>query len=70
MTRVRAAVAGIWDFVVGDDWRSALGVVLAIGLTAIVAGLGMAAWWVTALAVPLVLSLSLWRAARDASRER
>ena len=38
MRRVRAFLLGVWEFVVGDDWRTALGVVLALGLTALLAG--------------------------------
>jgi hypothetical protein len=64
VSRLAAAARGIWDFVVGDDWRTALGVVVAIGLTAAVAAAGISAWWVMALAVPLLLGLSLRRAAR------
>jgi hypothetical protein len=63
-------VVAVWDFVVGDDWRSAVGVVLALALTAIVAALGVAAWWVMALAVPLVLVLSLRRALAASTTER
>jgi hypothetical protein len=67
MSRLAAAARGIWEFVVGDDWRTALGVVVAIGLTAAVAAAGIAAWWVMALAVPVLLGLSLRRAARRSS---
>jgi hypothetical protein len=67
MTRAKAALRAVWDFVVGDDWRIALGVVLGLALTAIVAALGLSAWWVMALAVPLVLGLSLRRAAARAN---
>ncbi len=49
---------GVWEFVVGDDWLTAIGVVLALGLTAL-----LSAWWVMAAAVPLLLALSLRRAA-------
>ena len=70
MSRVRASFATVWEFLVGDDWRIALGVLLAIALTALVAGFGLAAWWVMAAAVPLVLSLSLLRAARAATNAR
>lgn len=70
MSRLRAALTAVWEFVVGDDWRSAVGVVLALGLTGLVAGLGVSAWWVMALAVPLLLGLSILRAARAAERER
>ena len=58
----------MWRFVVGDDWRTALGAVLAIALTALVAGTGASAWWVMALAVPTLLALSIRRAARGGSR--
>ncbi|HEY8030762.1 MAG TPA: hypothetical protein VIE38_14810 [Gaiellaceae bacterium] len=51
-----------WDFVVGDDWRAAALVIVAIGLTAAVAASDIAAWWVMPLAVVLVLALSLRRA--------
>lgn len=51
-----------WDFVVGDDWRAAAGVVLAIGATAALAGAGVAVWWTMPLAVTLVLYVSLRRA--------
>jgi hypothetical protein len=53
-----------WDFIVGDDWRSAAGVAVAIGATAGLAAAGVAAWWVLPLGVLLVLYVSLRRAAR------
>ena len=52
-----------WDFVVGDDWRVAVGIVLAFGLTAILATTSAPAWAVLPLAVAVVLWLSLRRAA-------
>lgn len=55
-----------WEFVVGDDWRVALGLALAVGLCAALAQDGIAAWWVLPPAVVLVLAGSLRRAARDA----
>jgi len=61
---IRSAALAVWDFVVGDDWRTAFGVVVAIGLTAILAGLGVAAWWVPPVAVPLLLLISLRRFTR------
>lgn len=66
MSWLRSALLAVWDFVVGDDWRAAVGVVVALGITAIVAALGIAAWWVMPVAVPLLLGLSLLRAARGA----
>ena len=68
MTRVRAFLAAVWEFVVGDDWRTAIGVALAIALTALVASAGISAWWVMPLAVLGQLALSIRRAARGASR--
>jgi hypothetical protein len=46
-----------WDFVVGDDWVAAAGVVAGIAVTAAVGG-----WWVLPPVVALVLWLSLVRA--------
>ena len=51
-----------WDFVVGDDWRAAALVVVAIGVTAAVAASDIAAWWVMPVAVLVVLYVSLRRA--------
>jgi hypothetical protein len=53
----------LWDFVVGDDWRIAAGVVVALGVTAAIAGTTVAAWWVLPVAVLLLLGASVWRAA-------
>lgn len=64
MTKVRAVVSGVWEFVVGDDWVSAVGVVLALGLTALISETS-AAWFVLPPAVAVLLTLSVWRAARQ-----
>lgn len=60
------AITGVWEFVVGDDWRSALGVVLALGLTALISAASVPAWWVMPLAVLGLLALSIRRAAQGA----
>jgi hypothetical protein len=52
-----------WDFIVGDDWRVAAGIALALGLTALLATTWASAWIVLPLAVAAVLWLSLLRAA-------
>jgi hypothetical protein len=52
-----------YDFIVGDDWRVAVGVVAAIGLTALIAAAGVTAWWVMPPGVLLALFVSLRRAA-------
>jgi hypothetical protein len=35
---------GAWDFVVGDDWRVAVGVVAALALTAVLTAAGANVW--------------------------
>lgn len=62
--RLRAFLAFWYDFVVGDDWLVAAGVVLALGLTYALAGSTASAWVVLPVAVVVLLPLSLWRAAR------
>ncbi|HEX6788140.1 MAG TPA: hypothetical protein VF091_02770 [Gaiellaceae bacterium] len=64
MTLVRAFGHFWWDFVVGDDWRAAAGVGLAIGITAALVAAGLDAWWLMPAAVAAVLGLSLRRASR------
>ncbi len=59
-----AFARSVWEFVAGDDWITAVGIVVALGLTAILAGAGIAAWWVMPAAAVLLLALSLRRAAR------
>jgi hypothetical protein len=49
-----------WDFVVGDDWVAAVGVGVALAVTA-----ALGAWWVLPLGVALVLAVSLARATRQ-----
>jgi apolipoprotein N-acyltransferase len=48
----------IWDFIVGDDWRVAVGVVVAIAITALVAS-SITAWWILPVAVAALLALTL-----------
>jgi hypothetical protein len=55
-----------WDFVVGDDWRVALLVAIAIGITAVVAHeTDVTVWWLMPVAAVAVLWLSLRRAIRS-----
>ncbi|MGO9902446.1 MAG: hypothetical protein ACLP0J_22790 [Solirubrobacteraceae bacterium] len=63
MNRLEALARFVWDFVVGDDWRIAVGVVVALALTALLAGTGAAAWWVLPPVIVALLSWSVWRAA-------
>lgn len=50
-----------YDFVIGDDWSVALGVVIALVITALLAHRDIAAWWLMPVAVVVVLGISLWR---------
>jgi hypothetical protein len=67
MRRIEAFLRFLWDFVVGDDWRIAVGVVLALALTAVIAGTGIATWWILPLVVAVLLGYSVWRVAVRAS---
>ena len=53
-----------YDFIVGDDWTVALGVIVAVALTAIIHGLGLPAWPVLPFAVMIGLFASVQRARR------
>lgn len=65
MIRRLAAFGRFWyDFVVGDDWRIALAVVVALAGTYGLSRTSVPAWWLVPAAVVLVLPLSLWRAIR------
>lgn len=56
-----------WDFVVGDDWRAALGIAIALGLAALIVWAGVDAWWLIPAAVAVVLGMSLRREVSRAS---
>jgi hypothetical protein len=65
MTRRLKSFAAFWyDFVIGDDWRVALGVVAALAMTYGVSKAGIPAWWVMPAAVAVLLGSSLLRATR------
>lgn len=64
MRRVEAALRGVWEFVVGDDWVAAAGVVAALGLTAL-ASEATDGWFVMPPAVAAILTASVWRAGRQ-----
>jgi hypothetical protein len=64
MSRFWALLVGVWEFVVGDDWRTALGVVIALAITALIASANVSAWWVMPIAVFGLLAISISRAAR------
>ncbi|MDT4973275.1 MAG: hypothetical protein QOG22_3418 [Pseudonocardiales bacterium] len=66
ITRLRAFGAFWYDFVVGDDWRVAVGVVLALVLTYVLSvATSIAVWWVLPAAVLVLLPFSLVRVIRS-----
>jgi hypothetical protein len=54
-----------YDFFVGDDWTVAVGVVITLAATYALSLAGIPAWWVTPVAVVMLLALSVRRAARS-----
>ena len=53
-----------YRFIVGDDWRLAVGVAVSVAVTALVAHSAAAAWWLMPASVPCILTISLRRAAK------
>jgi hypothetical protein len=64
VSHLEALLRFIWEFVVGDDWRIAAGVAVALAVTAVIAGTTVPAWWILPAAVAALLAMSVWRAAR------
>jgi hypothetical protein len=51
-----------WDFVIGDDWRLTFASGIALAATAVLAGAGVPAWWITPAIVIAVLVATVARA--------
>lgn len=66
IAKLRSFALFWYDFVVGDDWRVAVGVVAALAVTYGISRTSVPAWWIMPVAVALLLPLSLWRVARGA----
>jgi hypothetical protein len=58
---MKRALLAVWDFIVGDDWVTAAGVVVAGAATAALQSAGITAWWLIPLAVAVLLTRSLAR---------
>jgi hypothetical protein len=69
MLHLRAFGLFWWDFVVGDDYRLALGVVVLLGITAALTRTGIAVWWLLPLGVLAMLALSVFAVARRSRQE-
>jgi hypothetical protein len=55
-----------YDFIVGDDWLAAVGVVIGLGATAALVHAGVNAWWLLPVWVAVVFVLSIRRAVAKA----
>jgi hypothetical protein len=66
MTYVKRFLLFWYDFIIGDDWSIAAGVVAGLALTGLLARRGVDAWWQMPLAVTFLLAISLWREVRQA----
>ncbi|MGH3274081.1 MAG: hypothetical protein ACRDNZ_07110 [Streptosporangiaceae bacterium] len=65
MSRRLHAFGAFWyDFVVGDDWVLAAGVVAGLAGTYLLGRAGVVAWWLLPVLVAVLLPASLWRATR------
>lgn len=68
MTRVVSGLRSFalfwWDFIVGDDWRIAAGIILALAGTAAIATTSVPVWWLVPIAVAALLAASLQRATK------
>ena len=65
MNRLRAFGSFWYDFVVGDEWSVAVGVIVAFAAAAGLVQLGIDAWWLVPAAAAGLLVASVLRAARS-----
>ena len=63
VARLRAFGAFWYDFVIGDDWLVAAGVVAGIAATYGLSRAGVVAWWLVPVVLAALLPVSLGRAA-------
>ena len=64
IAKLRAFGAFWYDFVIGDDWRVAVAVVAALGVTYGVSLTDVPAWWIVPVGLVVALPVSLWHATR------
>jgi hypothetical protein len=63
----RRLATGVFEFVVGDDWRTAVGVLALLAATALLVATGLPAWPLTLAATVAVL---LWSVRRGYAEHR
>jgi hypothetical protein len=54
-----------YDFIVGDDWRLAVGVVVVLLVTDVLSHAGVAMWWFIPVAICALVGVSLRHAVKD-----
>jgi hypothetical protein len=64
MTHLRTFGRFWYDFIIGDDWRLALGVTVSIALAFVITHDVLDAWWLLPLAVVALLGTSVNHATR------
>jgi hypothetical protein len=58
-----------YDFIVGDDWMTAVVIIAALVATGLLVHVGgVNAWWLLPLVVVAILGVSLWRLTQSAKR--
>ena len=57
-----------YEFIVGDDWKLAVGAVLTVSLTFFLTHHDVNAWWFAPIAVAALLGISLAHASSRATR--
>lgn len=62
--RLRLFGAFLYEFVIGDDWWVAVGVVAGLAVTYALSHAKVTAWWLIPVLLLLLLPLTLWRAVR------
>ncbi len=68
ISKLRAFAAFWYDFIIGDDWRVAVGVALAFAATYLASrSTSVALWWIVPIAVLILLPLSIHRITRRAA---
>lgn len=65
IAKLRAFGAFWYDFIVGDDWHVAVGVVAALAITAGLSHTAAPVWWIVPVAVGVLLPYSLYRGTRQ-----
>ena len=64
MKYIKAFFLFWYEFIVGDDWVVAVGIVLALFGTDRLKRSGINSWWLTPVGVVALLAISLWRQTR------